>query len=517
MKVLKRRRDVVLFLVKNPQIQLSPEEFDFELENKSEAHNENSNPCQPMEQDDPEGATNETVAPLEDIAAQDDEKDKSELKRIKLSDQDFEDKILKVTVKDRKTTSEEDYETVLEKLHTVRLENANVSQQFSAASTAELKKVLIDLEVEEDPIQLVKKLCQNKDLYTAFKTVLSSNIEAEMDLVSVKGSNFVGMEFPVEQSSNFNCSIINEAMLKMPNLLSFIVNIVDSETDTLTPCYAIKIATLICEILSAKDRRHSTLKKLNALHVVFQKSVVGNLKTFGLKGFCSGYTETSRLVEEMAELSDFFKNSNYKLDLGMQFSADNVDCMMKGNLEHWMMAYSRMDPIQSKMLSNEKPIFDIKKATHEIVYLSDEELKYLKMCTKVVLAKKLSDMKIGFTTILHHVPYKPIYEYPEMLYRQDTFYELLEPLNEMQHTDMGSMLLIIQRIVLERLNSLTDFKFKSKIEAVINQTGSAEELCESEAFVKHLIGDWGEVIIGGDLLTVERIIQNLSLRNSNSN
>ena len=269
-KVLKKRRDVVLFLAKNPQIQLSPVDFVFELDIKDETQNANSEASEPMEEDSAEGPTNQIVAPLECIA-QYDGKDKTELKRIKLDDKDFEDKILKVTVKDKKTTLEEDYETVLDKLHTVRLENANVSKQFSATSTAELKEILIDLETGDDPVQLVKKLCQNQNLYSALKTVLSSNIEAEMDLVSVKGSKFVGMEFPVEQSSNFYCSILNESMLKMPNLLSFIVNIVDSETDKLKPSYAIKIATLICEILSTKDRRHATLKKLNALHVVFQK------------------------------------------------------------------------------------------------------------------------------------------------------------------------------------------------------------------------------------------------------
>lgn len=35
MKVLKRRRDVLLFLAKHSQIQLSPEEFDFELDYKT--------------------------------------------------------------------------------------------------------------------------------------------------------------------------------------------------------------------------------------------------------------------------------------------------------------------------------------------------------------------------------------------------------------------------------------------------------------------------------------------------
>ena len=277
----------------------------------------------------------------------------------------------------------------------------------------------------------------------------------------------------------------------------------------------IKIATLISEILSCKDRRHSALQKLNALHIVFQKSSVSNLKTFGQKGFCSGHTEATRLVEEMAELSEFFKSSNYSVDLGMQITMDNVDSMMKGKLEHWILAFSRMDPIRAQMLSNENSKFDIKNCTSEIVYLKNEETEYLKKCTRTVLAKKLSDMNIGFTTILRHIPYKPLHLYPEMLERQDIFFEALEPLNEMEPTDMGRMLLICQQIVLERLNALTDFKYRSDIEAVMHQAGSVEELRESETVVKNLSEKWGEVIIGGDLLTVERIDQNKSLRSSN--
>ena len=49
----------------------------------------------------------------------------------------------------------------------------------------------------------------------------------------------------------------------------------------------------------------------------------------------------------------------------------------------------------------------------------------------------------------------------------------------------------------------------------MNQTGSVEELQEAERFVNILMESWGEVIIGGDLLTVERIDQNKSLRSSN--
>ena len=61
----------------------------------------------------------------------------------------------------------------------------------------------------------------------------------------------------------------------------------------------------------------------------------------------------------------------------------------------------------------------------------------------------------------------------------------------MEPNDMGRMLLICQQIVLERLNALTDFKYRSEKEAVIHQAGSVEELRESEQVVKNLIEDWG--------------------------
>ena len=80
---------------------------------------------------------------------------------------------------------------------------------------------------------------------------------------------------------------------------------------------------------------------------------------------------------------------------------------------------------------------------------------------------------------------------------------------------MARMLLICQKIVLNRLNSLTDFKYKEKIEAVINQTGSLDELREAQHVVDDLLNKWGTIIVGGDLLTVERVDQNKSLTSSN--
>ena len=80
---------------------------------------------------------------------------------------------------------------------------------------------------------------------------------------------------------------------------------------------------------------------------------------------------------------------------------------------------------------------------------------------------------------------------------------------------MARMLAICQKIVLNRLNSLTEFKYKIEIERTINQTGSMEELKRAEDIVKGLVSEWGDIIIGGDLLTVERLDQNKSLTSSN--
>ena len=112
-------------------------------------------------------------------------------------------------------------------------------------------------------------------------------------------------------------------------------------------------------------------------------------------------------------------------------------------------------------------------------------------------------------------PYKPLHNYQEMFEHQDIFIECLEPLNEMTHVDMGQFLLTVQKIVLERLDVLADFKYKDDIERVITKSGTEEELNSADIKVKQLLETWGCPIVGGDLLTVERIDQNISLRSSN--
>ena len=80
---------------------------------------------------------------------------------------------------------------------------------------------------------------------------------------------------------------------------------------------------------------------------------------------------------------------------------------------------------------------------------------------------------------------------------------------------MARMLSVCQKIVLNRLNSLTNFQYQEKILMVINQTASLDELREAELVVGDLLRDWGSPILGRDLLTVERVDQNRSLTSCN--
>ena len=370
---------------------------------------------------------------LEEISANDQQNKK---KRLKISS-GFEEKISRITKQSSSIQDPgEEYRKVLGKLHELRLKNASKCSSLSSSTVADLQTLLTDVKIGDDPLNLMKEICKNEEMFLALESLLHTKCETEIEMSSIKDSKSVSMIFPIDQSTNFYCSVIEEAIVKMPNLLNLLINIVDCDQNKLTPSFAIKIANLICDILSAKDKRHSALSKLNTLHLMFQKSSVGNLKTFCQKGFSTGHTEGTRLVEELSELSESFKSSQYTLDLGMQITVDNVDAVMRGKLEHWILTYSRMDPMQTKHLSNVQPDFDIKSANHEIVYLIDKEIQYLRKCSKVVLAKKLFDMKIGFTNILKKVPYQPCHTYDEMLGHQEIFVECLEPLNEMEHQGM---------------------------------------------------------------------------------
>ena len=322
---------------------------------------------------------------------------------------------------------------VLDLLHMIRMKNTVNSNSLSADAVLQLKAMITDIDIGADPVSLAKSLLKHEELAFSIKHCLQAQVETEIELLSLKDLNGSSMVFPPDVGSNIYCDVIEEAFSRMPNLLEFLVNIVDTNQEKLTPNYAIRCANLLIDIMRCKDRRHSSLQKINTLHLLYQKSFVANLKTFGQKGLCTGYTEATRLIDEMSELSEFFKSSHYSINLGMQITADNVDCIMKGNLEHWILAFSRMDPINTHMLSNEVPSFDAQEVTADIVYLDEEELNHLKQCCRIVLSKKLSDLKIGMTSILKHVPYEPIHDFPEMLDKQELFFESLEPLFEMEH------------------------------------------------------------------------------------
>ena len=50
--------------------------------------------------------------------------------------------------------------------------------------------------------------------------------------------------------------------------------------------------------------------------MMFNRSTVANLKIFQNKGNCCGHTEGNRLVEEIAELREYYKSSKFTLGLG---------------------------------------------------------------------------------------------------------------------------------------------------------------------------------------------------------
>ena len=104
--------------------------------------------------------------------------------------------------------------------------------------------------------------------------------------------------------------------------------------------------------------------------------------------------------------------------------------MVSLKLEHWILCYSRMDPVSCQNLSNCWPELDLSKVKPDIVLLEKDEMDYLKSTCKIVLAKKISEMGSGFSFILKQVPFQPLHNYTEMFEKQNIFVEALEPLNE---------------------------------------------------------------------------------------
>ena len=146
-----------------------------------------------------------------------------------------------------------------------------------------------------------------------------------------------------------------------------------------------------------------------------------------------------RMVEECAELSEYFKTSKYNLTLGTQLTMDNVDLVMKNKLEHFILCYSRADPLSSQHLSDTRPSFDLNKVTPDIVYLSDTELDYMNRICRVVIARKISSLGSGFSFVSKLVPFKPLHGNSEMFDKQEIFIEMLEgsPENKAELTGGG--------------------------------------------------------------------------------
>ena len=281
-KVLRTRKDVVIFLEKHPEIDIPIGDFVFKKLTDS--------------------VDNEMV---EESLVADTKTAENDLKRknVPATDPSFEAKVSRVMEKPS-ANPDEAFTIILPKLHQIRKNHSKPSVNLSDTAVSELKGLLTDTENVE-PIWFIKQLCKNDEIFTALQSVFYVSVESEMELNSMKHSKSVMMEFPPQNSKNFYCEVLEEAILKMPNMLSFLVNIVDSGEVNLTPSYAIRIANLLCEIMHTRDKRHSALNKINSLHLMFQRSAVANLKIFQTKGHCCGHTEGTRLVEEIAELAEF--------------------------------------------------------------------------------------------------------------------------------------------------------------------------------------------------------------------
>ena len=428
-KVLRTRQDVVIFLAKNPEIDIPIERFIFKKFDKDVVENKEAMDRREIESRENTIETENTEIILEENSGNKPQKRKL-LTETGCSFQEKVSRVMEPTI----VKPNQAFAEFLPKLHRIRMTHSNPNVTLSSAAVNELKTLLTDSTVSSEPIQLVKSLCKNKEISSAFHSVFFSGVESEIELNSLKDSKSVTMEFPPSNSKNFYIEVLEEAIQKMPKLLSFVVNIVDSGEKVLTPSYAIKIANLLCSVLNTKDRRHSALNKINTLHMMFNRSTVSNLKIFQNKGNCCGHTEGTRLIEELSELAEHFKASNFTLNLGCQLTMDNLDIMMNNQLQHWILVYSRQDPIQTSHLSNLKPDFQLDKIDHSVVFLKSSELDYLKLCTKKALVKKMTDLSSGFASLLKTVGLGPVHQYKEMLDKQEVYIEALEPLHEMEHT-----------------------------------------------------------------------------------
>ena len=151
------------------------------------------------------------------------EMSQTEEKRLKL-DGEFDEKVLRITGKSGSDPCEK-YREVLTQLQELRLKNSNKSSTLSSSSVTALKNLLTNVKLGDDPVQLIKELCKNEEIFDALESVLHTSVETEIELYSIKDLKSVTMTFPVDQRSNFYCAVIEEAIDKMPRLLNLIISI----------------------------------------------------------------------------------------------------------------------------------------------------------------------------------------------------------------------------------------------------------------------------------------------------
>ena len=190
-RILRTRQDVVKFLSTNPEIDLHVDEFVFKKESK-------------------DGVEEEIVKEITDKDTFYVTNDNLKRKNVEEEDVQFEAKVSRVMEKPPADPNEA-FAEILPKLHEIRMKSSNPSVALSAASVTELKTILTS-ELDNDPIQFVKTLCKNEEIFSALQSVFFSCVEGEMLLNSVKDAKSSTMGFPPSNSKNFYCEVIEEAI-----------------------------------------------------------------------------------------------------------------------------------------------------------------------------------------------------------------------------------------------------------------------------------------------------------------
>ena len=182
---------MVKFLSKNPEIDIHVDEFVFKRERK-------------------DGVDVEIVEAIVDKDTLNVTNDNLKRKNVEGEESQFEAKVSRVMEKPPADPNDA-FTDILPKLHEIRLKFSNPGVALSAASVTELKMILTS-EIDNDPVQFVKTLCKNEEIFSALQSVFFSSVEGEMLLNSVKDAKSSTMEFPPSNSKNFYCEVIEEAI-----------------------------------------------------------------------------------------------------------------------------------------------------------------------------------------------------------------------------------------------------------------------------------------------------------------